>query len=99
MKEETKEEILARLEQRRRERFLDQKRSAALARKRKEARRGTFPLVRVIHPVFGTLTLRAESKCDAINTAARTWGVSFLAISRETEVWRPTDHQEEHGRR
>lgn len=91
MREESREEVLARLALRRRERFLDQKRSAALARKRKEARRHTFPPVKVIHPAHGELTIRAESKCDAINAAARTWGVSFLDISRETAVLRPTE--------
>ena len=87
MEKETKEEVLARLAQRQRERFLSQKRSAALAQKRKEARRHTFPLARVVHPAHGELIVRAESKCDAVNVAARRWGVPFVSISRETEVW------------
>lgn len=87
MEKETKEEVLARLAQRQRERFLSQKRSAALAQKRKEARRHTFPLARVVHPAHGELIVRAESKCDAVSAAARLWGVPFISISRETEVW------------
>lgn len=81
------EQVLARLAQRRREELRQQKENAALARRRKEARRPSFPLVRVIHPDHGTLLLHAESKCDAIHTAARVWKVPFLAISRETAVW------------
>lgn len=79
--------ILVRLAQRQRDQIRRQKENAAKAKERKEARRHTFPLVRVIHPVFGTLELRAESKCDAVSAAARLWGVPFISISRETEVW------------
>ena len=79
--------ILVRLAQRQRDQIRRQKENAAKAKERKEARRHTFPLARVVHPAHGELIVRAESKCDAVNVAARRWGVPFVSISRETEVW------------
>ena len=73
---------------RRRELWTDHARLGQATRKRREARRHTFPLMRAVHPDFGETVVRAESKADAVIQAAKAWGTDFETISREAEVWR-----------
>lgn len=58
-----------------------------LTRIRREARRASFPVVRVTCPGRDAVLVHAESNYDALTQAAKAWGAAWEEI-RGAEVWR-----------